>query len=44
MTEWWPVISGLCIGVPISIAARFPPLMAGFFCLGLEVMFKYWGK
>ena len=43
MHEWWPVVSALCLGVPIAVVTRMPALLSGFFCLGLNVLFRFWG-
>lgn len=43
MSEWWYCIAAICLAVPLAMALRLPPLCAGLFCLGLELIFKYWG-
>lgn len=42
--EFWPVMSGLMIGVSVSIGLKLNPLFAGMLCGGLSLAFSMLGR
>lgn len=38
MHDWWPTIASICIGVPISVGCRWGGLLAGMFCMGINIV------
>lgn len=38
MTEWWPTIAAVLLGVPLSTHMRLNALGAGMLCAGLNIL------